>query len=64
MVSQSKESFENVEIHLDHHNTSAGNLDFRSSKYWPEKLHSKSNYAIGVRVCGLSFEYLRRIFDN
>lgn len=64
MVPQSKKSFENVKIHPDHHITSACNLDFRSSIYRPERIHSKSAYANGVGICGISLEYLRRIFDD
>ena len=64
MVSQSKKPFEDVKIHPNHHITFAGNLDFRSSKYRPKKLYSKSAYAVGVSFCRLSFEYLRRIFDD
>ena len=64
MVSQSKKPFEDVKIHPNHHITFAGNLDFRSSKYRPERLHSKSAYAIGVSIYRLPFEYLRRIFDD
>lgn len=64
MVSQSKKSFENVEVHPNYHITFADNLDFRSSMYRPERIHSKSAYAICVGICGLSLEYLRRIFDD